>query len=231
MHKMSTTAKHVPASQSQSVHSDPDSEFGFKILKEELRYSRYLNVYNRVVQYPPSKEEVADPSKCERKIVEYDIVGAKTRSFHFCAVFPYDTLTKSVTIIKEYAQGGNCYMYGVPCGMLSEKHQSLEDCVRMELSEEAQLQGGNLVKLIPDGHPGLLEVKWSRNRFTPFLVLDPKRDAKPQPMDPEEVIEILTVDIPALKEIMYGGYMMLPSVVTCTMALKYLQDQGLLKES
>jgi len=87
------------------------------------------------------------------------------------------------------------------------------------------------VKLIPDEHPGLLEVKWSCNRFTPFLVLDPKRDAKPHPMDPEEVIEILTVDIPSLKEIMYGGYMMLPSVVTCSMALKYLQDQGLLKES
>lgn len=228
---MSVTAKHIPAFQSSTIHSDPDSEFGFKILKEELRYSRYLNVYNRVVQHPPSKEEVADPSKYERKIVEYDIVGAKTPSFHFCAVLPYDTLTRSVTIIKEYAQGGNCYMYGVPCGVLSEKHQSLEGCVRMELSEEAQLQGGNLVKLIPDEHPGLLEVKWSCNRFTPFLVLDPKRDAKPHPMDPEEVIEILTVDIPSLKEIMYGGYMMLPSVVTCSMALKYLQDQGLLKES
>lgn len=155
---MSVTTKHIPAFQSSTIHSDPDSEFGFKILKEELRYSRYLNVYNRVVQHPPSKEEVADPSKCERKIVEYDIVGAKTRSFHFCAVLPYDTLTKSVTIIKEYAQGGNCYMYGVPCGVLSEKHQPLEDCVRMELSREAQLQGGNLVKLIPDEHPGLLEI-------------------------------------------------------------------------
>lgn len=161
--------------------------------------------------------------------MEYDIVGAKTLSFHFCAVFPFDTRTGSVTLIREYAQGGNCYMYGVPCGGLSEKHLSLEDCARKELSEEAQLQGGNLVKLIPDNHPGLLEVKWCRNRFTPFVLLDPEKDATPHPMDPEEVIEVLTVDIPTLKEIMYGGSMMLPSVVTCSMALKYLQDHCFLK--
>eukprot|EP01018_Ginkgo_biloba_P029168 Gb_05032 [translate_table: standard] len=78
----------------------------------------------------------------------------------------------------------------------------------------AQLQGGKLVKLISDDHPGLLEVKWCRNRFTPFLLLDPEcafdfqkqsqgvRDPKPHPMDPEEVIEVLAVDIPALKQIM-----------------------------
>jgi len=69
---------------------------------------------------------------------------------------------------------------------------------------QAQLQGGNLVKLIPDDHPKILEVifigskiwkykclfcnhygvssfvllvsyiKWSRNILTPFFMLDPK---------------------------------------------------------
>eukprot|EP01018_Ginkgo_biloba_P029165 Gb_39617 [translate_table: standard] len=224
---------------------------------EELRYSRYLNVYNRIVEHPPIKEE-AESTRSEAKIVEYDIVGVKTSSFHFCAVFPYDSLTKSVTLIREYAQGGNCYMYGVPCGGLSEKHTSLEDCARKELSEErlgnieaslqyddtnvftiihlgsssrypkqdfdsrvadefsahesypgcpaidacgssffskklfftlgailktwrkwicykqAQLQGGKLVKLISDDHPGLLEVKWCRIQFIPFLLLHPE---------------------------------------------------------
>jgi hypothetical protein len=46
----------------------------------------------------------------------------------------------------------------------------------MELSKEAQLQGENLVKLIHDDHLGLVEVKWSRNQFIHFLVLDPKAE-------------------------------------------------------
>eukprot|EP01018_Ginkgo_biloba_P029162 Gb_23713 [translate_table: standard] len=263
--QMSTHGTNFDSDSISTINEAP----GFKILKEELRYSRYLNVYNRIVEHPPIKEE-AESTRSEAKIVEYDIVGAKTNSFHFCAVFPYDSLRKSVTLIREYAQesysGGNCYMYGVPCGGLSEKHTSLEDCARKELSEEdfdsrvadefsahesyrgcpaidacgssfcskklfftlgilkpwrkwigykqAQLQGGKLVKLISDDHPGLLEVKWCRNRFTPFLLLDPERDPRPCPMDREEVIEVLAVDIPALKQIMYGGSMMLPSIAT-----------------
>ncbi|KAH9316147.1 hypothetical protein KI387_024774, partial [Taxus chinensis] len=212
--QMSAQSMRIAHHPPHSAPPNSDSDSGFKILKEELCYSRYLNVYNRIVEYPPTEEVATESSDCKGKIVQYDIVGSKTVSFHFCAVFPFDTLMRSVTLIKEYAQGGNCYMYGVPCGGLSEKHLSLEDCARKELSEEAQLQGGNLVKLIPDDHPGLLEVKWCRNRFTPFVLLDPEKDVMPRPMDPEEVIEVLTVDIPTLKEIMYGGSMMLPSVVT-----------------
>lgn len=30
------------------------------------------------------------------------------------------------------------------------------------------------MKLIPENHPGVPEVKWCSNRFTPFLSLDPK---------------------------------------------------------
>lgn len=206
-----------------SHNSDQNDQF--RIVKEELCYSRYLNVYNRVVEFPRKKTE---ETNAESRTVQYDIVGSKTVSFHYCVVFPFISCTKSVTLIREYAQGANDFLYGVPCGGLSEKHESLEDCVRKELSEEAHLQGGRLIKLIPDGHPGILEVKWCRNRFSPYLVLDPKMDLAPQPQDPEEIIESLNVDIPTLKEIMYGGNMMLPSIVTCNMALDYLREHQLL---
>lgn len=63
-------------------------------------------------------------------------------------------------------------MYGVPAGGLTEAHGTKEECARAELSEEVHLRGGELVRLLDPDHPGLLEIKWCKNRFTPFLVLD-----------------------------------------------------------
>lgn len=36
------------------------------------------------------------------------------------------------------------------------------------------LHGGAFVRLLPEQHPGLNEVKWSMNRFQPFLVISPE---------------------------------------------------------
>ncbi|KAI5083227.1 hypothetical protein GOP47_0002970 [Adiantum capillus-veneris] len=204
------------------------SQGKFEILKEEVCYSRYLNVYNRVVKLPRIEAEKGKEAADGYTTVDYDIVGSKTVSFHFCTVFPFNTSLKTVTLIKEYAQGANDFVFGVPTGGLSEKHTSLEDCVRKELSEEAHLHEGTVIKLIPKEHPGILEVKWCRNRFSPFLVLDAKKDPAPLSQDPEEIIEVLNVDVANLKDIMYGGSMMLPSIVTCSMALHYLQDHNML---
>jgi hypothetical protein len=63
-------------------------------------------------------------------------------------------------------------IYGAPSGGLSPSHKSIEDCALAELSEEVHLRGGQLVRLLPPTHPGLMETKWCRNRGTPFLVID-----------------------------------------------------------
>lgn len=42
------------------------------------------------------------------------------------------------------------------------KHADYEGCARAEMSEEAQLEGGTWVPLMPEGHPGIPEVKWCR---------------------------------------------------------------------
>ncbi|GJP51827.1 hypothetical protein CLOM_g10959, partial [Closterium sp. NIES-68] len=288
--------------------SDDGSQHGFKILKEELKFSRYLKIYSRVVQHPQSPRALQDPERAaetsfvtspvdqlaaptavngrragngaaygasgargpivaacaagsvmrsrggvimegaeggiqfqqqqqqeeeakgqrakQQKVVEYDIVSSA--SSHFICVLPYHSATKSVTLLKEYAQGANSLLYTVPCGGLSSSHASLEDCVRSELSEEARLRGGRLVRLIPDDHPGLLEVKWCKNRFTPFLIIDPHTDPTPLPRDPEEFIQVLHMPASDLARLALGGDMMLPSVVTCTMGLQYLRDHHLL---
>ena len=39
---------------------------------------------------------------------------------------------------------------------------------------QAMLVGGEVVELLPEGHPGQSELKWSRNKFKPFLFIDPQ---------------------------------------------------------
>lgn len=36
------------------------------------------------------------------------------------------------------------------------------------------LVGGEVVALLPEDHPGQSELKWSRNAFKPFLIIDPQ---------------------------------------------------------
>lgn len=48
------------------------------------------------------------------------------------------------------------------------------------------LEGGELVELLPPDHPGIAEVKWCANRFTPFLCIDPVPAADPGARDAEE---------------------------------------------
>jgi hypothetical protein len=43
-----------------------------------------------------------------------------------------------------------------------------------DLDAQAMLAGGTWHRLLSEDHPGLLEVKWCVNRFTPFLVIDPQ---------------------------------------------------------
>lgn len=66
----------------------------------------------------------------------------------------------------------------------------MEQCALSELSEEAHLSGGELVKLTPQGSPGICEVKWCVNRFTPFLVIGPQGAEHPGNRDAEELIEV-----------------------------------------
>eukprot|EP00850_Spirogloea_muscicola_P012321 SM000079S22439 [mRNA] locus=s79:246840:248355:+ [translate_table: standard] len=184
------------------MHTAADEEF--HIVKEEVLHTRYLSVFNRVVEFSNHNSGEGAHGK---HTVEYDVVASRTRANHFCAIVPFHTATKSFTILQEYFQGANAMVYGVPCGGLSAKHGSLEDCIRQELSEE---------------------VKWCKNRFTPFLVIDPEVDPSPHPRDAEEIIKVVCVNEHELRSLMYSGDMMLPSIVTCAMSLEKLQKHGLL---
>lgn len=55
---------------------------------------------------------------------------------------------------------------------------------------QARLKGGTWTSLLPEGHPGVPEVKWCRNRMLPFLCVGPSVDASPGAREAEEFIEV-----------------------------------------
>jgi len=194
------------------------------VQKEEIVYKRYLTVYNRTVQYPADSEGQA-------KAVDYDVVGHPQAEFKYVVVFPFHPKEGGggeVTILKEYNQGINDLAYCLPTGgFCPKKHKNMEECAAAELSEEAHLCGGEYIRLLPDDHPGIPELKWSRNRFVPYLVIGPETDHNPGGRDFEEIIEeVRRVSISELKQIMFSGEMQTPSVVTAASALEHLTKLG-----
>jgi 8-oxo-dGTP pyrophosphatase MutT (NUDIX family) len=207
------------------VSMDGGSSPVFTVLDEEVKFRRYLTLYNRRVLFPPT------PAHPEPTVHEFDIIGHPTAAFHFSIAFPFHPASSGdwrdghVTVLREYAQGTNKMVYGFPAGAFDpQKHSNYEECARAELSEEAHLKAGRLVLLLEEG-VAVPEVKWCRNRFTPFLALDLQPDDQPGERDKEEYIEVLRVGIPELRRIARSGEMLLASVATCWWAFEYLAEE------
>ena len=120
-----------------STQNEPTRpEMDFKIISQELKYSRYLQLYNSRVQYPNSKE------------FEFDVCCSRSRLF--VVVFPYFPKTNTVRVIREYCQGVNELRYSLPSGGFDpKKHSSARECAVQELREEALLADGLMVDLLP----------------------------------------------------------------------------------
>ncbi|GLC74608.1 hypothetical protein PLESTF_001534600 [Pleodorina starrii] len=168
--------------------------------------------------------------------VNYDVVGHPSASFCFAVAIPFHPATETapaqVTVVREYAQGPNLLMYCFPSGGFDKaKHADLRQCAQAEMAEEAMLVGGEVVALLPEDHPGQSELKWSRNTFKPYLIIDPHpapsghaatRDAE------EHTIEVLRITIPELRKLIAEGQLMLPSVYAFFLAQDVLQQRKLL---
>lgn len=58
---------------------------------------------------------------------------------------------------------------------------------------QARLEGGQWASLLPEGHPGVPETKWCRNRMLPFMCVGASADKAPGQREPEEYIEVSLV--------------------------------------
>ncbi|GIL74677.1 hypothetical protein Vretifemale_4603 [Volvox reticuliferus] len=175
----------------------------FDITEDQPAYQRYFTVYDRVVTFTPDVGEAHS--------LHYDVVGHPNCSFCFAVAIPFHPATETtpaqVTMVREYAQGPNILMYCFPSGGFDKrKHTDLRQCAEVEMAEEAMLVGGEVVSLLSEDHPGQSELKWSRNTFKPFLIIDPQpapsghaatRDAE------EHTIEVLRVTIPVRGPLAY----------------------------
>lgn len=81
--------------------------------------------------------------------------------------------------------------------------------------------------MLPECHSqdGISELKWGKNRFIPYLCINPVKDENPLERDAEEYMEIVhDMTIKDLKNSITRAEMMLPSVQTTWMALEYLRE-------
>ncbi|GAB5589463.1 hypothetical protein Unana1_04363 [Umbelopsis nana] len=184
------------------------------ILKDEIAHKRYITVWNRTTRFDDGRE------------IQWDVVGHDIPLPTFVTVFTFDTATKTTCILKEYVQGTN-EKYTCTAGAIDRrKHKSQLETAQYELSEEAHLTGGRLISLLPSSQPeGISELKWSKNRFVPYICINPVLDDNPKERDAEEYIEIVRdVSIDDFTQMVMRGEVMLPSVQTGWMAIEWLKE-------
>eukprot|EP00160_Parvularia_atlantis_P016914 Unigene5596_Nuclearia_a/m.17107 Unigene5596_Nuclearia_a/g.17107 ORF Unigene5596_Nuclearia_a/g.17107 Unigene5596_Nuclearia_a/m.17107 type:complete len:184 (+) Unigene5596_Nuclearia_a:1-552(+) len=135
------------------------------VVAETRLHKRYLALWSRTVRFPDGRD------------VDWDVVGHMQPNPVFVVVFPFSTARGTTTLVREYAQGPNEFMYTLAAGQYERQaHSSVLDAARCELAEEARLSGGHWEPLLPDGHTGVSELKWSTNKFSPWLCIDPQKD-------------------------------------------------------
>ncbi|KAI9100690.1 WD40-repeat-containing domain protein [Phlyctochytrium arcticum] len=215
---INTPATMSPPPEPKSLQAQLEDNTHYKVISTKEAYRRYISIWDRRVEYP------------DGRVIDWDVVGHDLPNPCFSVVFPFNTENKTTSLIVEYAQGPNAMLYTFAAGGFDpKKHESIMDTGKQELSEESRLTGGRWISLMPEGHEGICEVKWSRNQFIPFLVLDPIIDTNPRDRDAEELIEVRhNVTMDELNTIILQGKLMLPSVQTAWIALDYLRKQGLL---
>ncbi len=112
-----------------------------EVVHESKGYKRYLTVWHRLIRYPNGST------------VDWDVSGHTLSAPAYAIVLPFNAVEKTCTLIVEYAQGTNTMLYNLPAGAFdAAKHADLEECAMHELSEEAGLTGGRLIRLLPPGH-------------------------------------------------------------------------------
>lgn len=205
----------------------PDPPPFAPVLSETPAYARYLTVTDRTVTLNGAP-------------TSFDVVSHPRSGGRFVVVFPFHPADPargrphpSVTLVREFAQGPNALVWTLPTGGFEPaKHASLLEAGRAELAEEARLCGGAWESLLPDSHPGLPEVKWCANRFTPLLCVGPEAiaAAAAPPRDAEECIaEVVRLSVPDFKALLRsgeGGGVLGPAFTTAWLALEALRERG-----
>jgi hypothetical protein len=210
-----------------SASTDDINSGTFEILNEATVYSGWRTILQRTVRMRNGK------------VGTFDLVGVKTGGAAVL-VFPWDTNTKTVTLIREYMPASNRIMYGLAAGLVEAKHHHDDDinidhdlpvsydpeliAARYELEEECHLKDG---RWIPFCNVPTAMDKYSTTVIHGYLVLDPIKEHNPRPLDDEEDIEIVSgITIPQVLQLIENGEINLVSGWGCLLAIQKLRELG-----
>lgn len=191
-----------------------------KVAKEEVVYSRYARMYNRVV-VPPHTD----------KPVEYDVVGRlwKGDSFEVVSVVPYDPVFKTFTMIREYNPATKMGAYTFPQGSVEPgKHPSPLYAAIAELGEEARL------RCLPEQMLEMLDYPASQDKYQRETVhyflctaatLEEEKHWRPR--DENEVMEIeRNVTVAEVKALIKAGVVQANVIASAYLAIEHLRAVG-----
>mmetsp|Transcript_595 Transcript_595/g.1358 ORF Transcript_595/g.1358 Transcript_595/m.1358 type:complete len:133 (-) Transcript_595:690-1088(-) len=116
---------------------------------------------------------------------------------------------------------------GFVAGFVDNKHKSVEEAARMELSEEAHLVAGRMLPLTTAPGRGIFRDKYAIDSFHMFLAMDCEEDASPRALDREEYVQYTRgVSLDEVRQLIYQGQMNTPSALLGMLALDKLQEMG-----
>jgi 8-oxo-dGTP pyrophosphatase MutT (NUDIX family) len=192
----------------------------FKHVSDEVAFSRHARLYSRRVIAPNSTAEV-----------DYDVLGRNWRedSFAVVSVVPYDPVSKTFTMIREYNVATKEGALTFPQGCIEpSKHASPLEAAIAELGEEARLEcrREDLYELLD--HPSSQD-KYQREKIHYFLCTEAyqAKDSALFTRDPEEVMYIeRNVSVAEIKALIRAGTMQSNVIASAYLAFDYLRAIG-----
>lgn len=196
----------------------------YTIVSDNVVYSRFARLYNRVVKHPGTLGTFG-----------YDVLGRNWRngSFSVVSVIPFDVKTGTFTMLKEYnfAHGRAVFTFPQGCYQPS-KHASPREAVLAELNEEAGLKcEGNALHELLAHTQGAPQDKYQREVVHYYLCTDARQLRKElrQGQDLEEHIVVENhVSPPEMKAFMRLGMLQSNNIAGGLLAIDRLKELGLL---
>ena len=184
---------------------------GYELLEENILYSRWRILYQRLVRMPSGI------------VVDFDVVGQKGAGA--VIIFAWDSRTKTATLCREYNPGPHQLLCGLAAGLVEEKHDSDPTiAAQHELEEEIHLSGGTWYSLLESPLP---MDKYATTLIHAYLVVDAKPVTNPRPLDDEEEIEILgNISVHEIMRMIRQGEMNVVGSWAALLAIEKLRELG-----
>lgn len=195
----------------------------FKIESETVVYDRYARVYSRNVRFPTGQ------------VFSFDVWGRvwKNDSFTVVAVVPFDRVTQTFTLIREYNPAHGRYVYSFPQGMVERsKHTDVRAAAEAELEEEAHLKCLEWIPLFDQASQGVPQDKYQREVVFTYLCADSSKMDQAAHADDEEYIEIVSgITSLQVRQLCLAGVMQSNNIAAGLMAIDQLRHMNLIPHS